>query len=250
MSRSRVRKRHIKSLWNIVKSTTAPETPPETILEVPYTDTAGIWNLRATTQFPKIGGNGPVSYTLVAHTSIGQSATIGIPAAATAGDIAILFDCNVGEPVTPAGWTPVLSYAAVFDVTISYRILESGDSVVSGHTSTYYAVKHMFIFRPSSSIRTVTLGGVQNSNSTSFKAATRTMPAHIESPCIMFGFSRAFTNEPFRDESWGTEYSLMAGNNYVKVYYEIQTTAAARTLTQSADYGSYNHTIGFSLSAS
>lgn len=267
MSRSRFggrRWKKLKSSWSDIKTAYAPVEPPATIHDLAYTDAQGIWNLRSTTQFPKGNsaggssggstGGGAITYTLIGDSSSIDSGTIVVPATAAAGDIAVLFDSIVGTSKVPTGWTEIFAGSATFDTAISYKILTAGEvgSTVTGqNSSTTYSVKKMLVFRPSSLISTVSVGAVQNSTMTAAKAAAQTIPAHSSGPCIVFGLIRAYPNAPGRDETWGTEYYVSESNgNNMKVYQEIQTTPTARTLTQSADYGSYNHTIGFSLSAS
>ena len=63
--------------------------------------------------------------------------------------------------------------------------------------------------------------------------------------------TRAFQAEPFVDETfWDGEVAETYNNVYMKTYYEIQNDVATnRTITASADYGSYNIAMGFVINA-
>ena len=245
------RTRRLLTNWNDRKSPSSSQiVPPATIQDFMYSTAQGIWSLRSTTQFP----NTFKSYQFVASSNSTDSATITVPAAAQSGDIAILVDSTaVGAAATPSGWTSILSLdnpLETFETSISYKILEAGDasSSITGQTTTTYSVKIMLVFRPSSTISMVNISSLTNSGETAAVPSVQTIavsPYGAES--IVIGVIRAYQNEPFINETtWDDSVYVSEGNgNSVKVFYEIQQTNTQRTITTSADYGSYNFAAGF-----
>lgn len=185
-----------------------------------------------------------------------DSPSITIPASAQSGDIAVLFDSTAGTVSTiPSGWTAIIAENAVFELTVSYRILQSGDAgtTVSGQNATTYSLKQMLVFRPLSVISTVNIDSLSNSFEISTTPPPQTVTASaVTAPAIVLAMTRAYQSEPFINETWGTELFINEtdGNN-MKVYYEIQNgTTADRTVTTTSDYGTYNNTVSFALSVS
>jgi hypothetical protein len=236
------------------QSIVAPTSP----LEFSYTTAQGIWNLNSTVNFRGTPGSGgsPLSFTFVDYGSSTDSASVTIPVSAQTGDIAVLFDSTAtGAPALPSGWTSIYSNDATFEVTVSYKILASGEpgTTITGHSSNLtYALKQILIFRPSNSISTVTIGSFVTSGEISTTPAVQTINAGTSTPTIVFGMIRAYQTQPFINETfWNDSYYLTEANgNHMKVFYEIQTVNTQRTVTATADYGTYNHTLGFILNAS
>ena len=241
--------------WDLLKTQSAPETAPTSPAEFDYTTAQGIWTLNSTVQFRK-GNAGVSEYTFIASSTSTDSANITIPVTAQAGDIAILFDSTAtGATATPSGWTSIYQQDAVFETSVSYKILQNGESgtTITGQTNTTYSLKTMVVFRPSTSITTITPSSVSASGETSATPAQQSITVST-SPAIILGITRAYQSQPFINETFwsASEIYITEGNgNHMKVYYEIQNnTPTSRTITSSADYGSYNFTMGFTINAS
>jgi len=243
--------------WDNRKSSSSSQvSAPTSVQEFDYTTAQGIWNLNSTVQFSKQSQQSTLSFTFVTSATSTDSATITIPASAQSGDIAILVDSTAtGTTAVPSGWNSILSLDNTFETTISYKRLTSGDisSSITGQTDTQYSIKIMLIFRPSSSISTVTISSLTNSGETVDIPAVQTISASTESPqSIVIGMIRAYQSQPFMNETfWNNSVYVTEGDgNHVKVFYEIQSTNTQRTITTTADYGTYNFAAGFVVNAS
>jgi len=248
------RGKRVFSDWDTRKAPSAAlEEAPATVQDFDYTQAQGIWNLRSTTQFSK---KNATTYSFVASSTSTDTSTITIPATATEGDIAVLIDSTAtGTTAVPSGWTSILSLDNVFENTLSYKILGSseGGTSVTGQTTTTYSVKIMLVFRPSKTVSTVTISGLVDSREVSLTPSAQTISASTEDPqSVVIGMIRAYQSEPFMNETfWDDSVYASEGNgNNVKVFYEIQSTNTERTITTSADYGTYNFAAGFVINAS
>lgn len=219
----------------------------------------GITGLRGHAKAKRVGAWPPrvAPLQFIDSASTTDSNTITIPSSALAGDVAVLFDSAVEAPATPTGWTSITSTSDTFDLSVSYKILASGDpgSTVTGivETATSYTLKQMLVFRFPTSISSVSISSLNNSGMiTGIPSAQTINTVSAGTPVVAIGMTRAYQSEPFIDETWGTELFISEDNgNNMKVYYELQgTTATNRTVTTTADYGSYNHTVSFALTAS
>jgi hypothetical protein len=195
-----------------------------------------------------------ISYTHVADSTSTDSATIVIPATAQVGDIAVLFDSTVGPTnVYPSGWTGIYEESDTFDTSVSYKLLQIGDagSTVTGMGTSSWNLKTMHVFRPSTSVFTVTVSSLNASGSLNTEPPQQAMNV-AAAPAIVFGMIRAYINTPFVDETfWDAEvFNSEPDGNKMKSYYEIQNDGATdRTITASADYGNYNFAMGFVINA-
>ena len=219
----------------------------------------GITGLRGHAKAKRVGAWPPTEIPLefIDSGSAVDSSTIIIPSSAQAGDVAVLFDSAVESPSTPTGWTSITSTSAVFDLSVSYKILASGDagSSVTGINDggTSYNLKQMLVFRFPTTPSSVTISSLTNSGMiTGIPTAQTINTVSAGTPVVAIAMTRAYASEPYIDETWGTElFTSETNGNNMKVYYELQTTTATnRTVTTSADYGSYNHTVSFALTAS
>jgi hypothetical protein len=249
--------KRVFSQWETRKSPSATlQESPASVQDFDYTQSQGIWNLRSTTQFfKKNSSSTSISWSFVANSNSVDSSTIVIPATVQEGDVAVLFDSTAtGATATPTGWSSILSLNNTFETSVSYKILGSSDAgtTITGQTNTTYSIKIMFVFRPSSSVSTATISSLVNSGETSATPAQQTVTSSTEDPqTIVFGMIRAYQTQPFIDETTWTDsvYQSEGSGNHMKVFYEIQSTNATRTITASADYGAYNFTMGFALNA-
>lgn len=256
------RKRYLEN-WDVLESTSsvgveAPSDP--TVFD--YTTAQGIWDLNSTVQFKKnnsggggSGGGGALSFSFVDSSTSLSAGTVTIPVTAQAGDLAVIFDSIVGSPALPSGWTQVYQENATFDTTISYKLIQAGEpgtSVTGQNSSLTYSIKTMLVFRPSTTLTTVTPSSVNSSG-----MITTTPPSQAitvtTAPAIVFGMTRAYQAEPFVNETFWSPSEIYGtfNSNHMKVFYEIQnSTPTSRTITASADYGSYNFAMGFTINAS
>src|SRR5210317_1926593 len=143
--------------------------PNTTTIEV----ASGIWSLREATSYkrndiwPAMDG-----HTFVDSSTSTDSEDITIPSAASAGDIAVLFDSTAtGTLATPSGWTNIYQQNATFETSVSYKILAGGDpgTSITGITDTVYSIKTMLVFRPvpGKSITSVSVNSFNTSGETS-----------------------------------------------------------------------------------
>lgn len=186
-------------------------------------------------------------------TASGSSA-ISVPATAQVGDLAVLFDSTASSPTPePTGWTTIYSEELTFEFRVSYKILEPNyDTTVTGVSNNqYYSVKTMLVFRPSSTASNVLVNSLEVESQQQSTPAPISISSSPYAPTtIVFAMVRAYQNQPFIDEAtWDSEFYNLSSGNAMKVFYELQSENIARTVTTSADYGSYNFAIGFTINA-
>lgn len=146
-----------------------------------------------------VGGN--LSLTFVGFsTSMGANGPIVIPAAAIAGDYAILFDTaeNLSgssiAAVVPLGWTSIANDFAVgggrsLRMMVSHRILAApgGGSITGMNDSA--ETKLLLVFRPSSSISSI-IPSAWNTQITSGNPSSQTVTASgVATPLIVFAWA-------------------------------------------------------------
>jgi len=143
------------------------------------------------------GSGGSLTLTLIASTTANGS-SISVPAAAVIGDFAVLFDATENHggssisTAVPTGWT---SLADTFGVgsyslrtTVSYKILTAAGGSVSGMTGGSFSNKVLLIFRPSTSILTVT-SSVWNAEVTGGNPTSQTVTASgVQTPLIVLAW--------------------------------------------------------------
>jgi hypothetical protein len=242
----------ILSNWSNMKSpSSSVEEAPVTAQNFDYTQAQGIWDLKATTQFSKK----PIpvlSFSFVASSFTSGSSTITIPATAQVGDIAVLFDTQaLGSLATPSGWTQIANTNSTFEDVLSYRLLTAGNpgSSVTGMSNTQYMNKIMLVFRPSTSISSVSITSLNNSGETSAQPTNQTVSA--TTPSIIIGAIGAYGSSPALTGTFWTGDILEGPKStaYARIYYEIQNeTATTRTVAAGADYGTYNRLYSFAIS--
>jgi hypothetical protein len=196
-----------------------------------------ISGLKAIPAFNGAGSSGSgagVSLTLTFVTS-GTSAThtVLIPAAAEAGDIAVVFDgaFNKGTgsitSVTPSGWSTAVDASSGFGGTddarmkVNYKKLVAGDLGTSpAFSNTILDRKVILIFRPSSVINSVVNGSWNTELTVNNPSAQTVTVVGVATPLIVFAFGGvsdstgpAFTGSPSMNEvvCTGTSWSVNVG---------------------------------------
>ena len=177
-------------------------------------------------------GSPPTLTTMTFVASAIQTATsnalITIPAAAQAGDIAILFDrqnSTSSTQVTPSGWTQItnalsaVTGANQLRITISYRILTAGQpgTAITGQGST--ARKIMAVYRPNAPITTATLITNSSSSSNASTAAATSISTNL-------------TAETLRPILAYSFYASTAATTFTRT----STLAAEREITDSGNF--------------
>ena len=224
-------------------------SPPKSDLSADYVKAQGIWSLNSTMQFPFVP---PIVMSLVTTATTTLSTTINVPGSALTGDIAVLFDVTTGAAIVPTGWTSIYSdKPSAVGRTASYKLITADDigATISGQSSSG-SVKIMLIFRPSTSVTTLSFAGLVSEEST-ITVPVKTIVASSSPPeTTVFAWLYGFSAAPAMSETWwDNEYTGIGGSSYLNVYYEQQTTATERTITSTIDTGSWNFASGFTMSA-
>lgn len=134
---------------------------------------------------------GVQSFTYVGNTNV-DAATASLPAGTSTGDLAIFIDTalNNSNPyptaVNPSGWTTILSVQGPVRsrAITSYRVIQAGDTSVSGMTGTSRSRKMLMVFRPDVPISTVSFGSVRTLADTTGSGTTTLTIASAPKPMI------------------------------------------------------------------
>jgi hypothetical protein len=130
------------------------------------------------------------------QTATGASSIV-IPAAAQAGDIAVLFDrqnTTTAGFVTPTNWTTIATrFVNGNKVSISYKVLTAGDPGLTITGQGPVARKIMAVYRPSQPISSVTVvTNTQSGNASATTAAaanlTQNLTAETQRPILAYAF--------------------------------------------------------------
>jgi hypothetical protein len=178
------------------------------------------------------------------------SSTITIPATATTGDIAVLWDFSqTNSQVVPSGWTPIGSAGTTSHrLTVSYRQLTAGQagSSVSGQGGTTRKV--MAIFRGNNPPTTIspTLYGQQATTATP-SAQTIIAPAG-SLPYIFFSGHGVSTSGGSRTWNTGSpvEISASSGSTVWGRFQIFNSSGATNTTVSMTDAGT-NSMISFRI---
>lgn len=187
------------------------------------------------------GAGGGISLTFLAS-AVSSSGSITIPAAAQAGDWAILFDAagDTGTVPTavPSGWTSLANTAAsVVRMITSYRKLTGGGSV-TGMSGAVQQRKIMLVFRPSTSIVT-NVASTWNAEVTTGEPTLQTVSASgVAAPLIVFAFAAAdISSAPvFTTETPSMTNLTRTGSNFsTRVGYTIYNSSPSNQSIDIAD---------------
>lgn len=173
--------------------------------------------------------------------------SIALPSGLQDGDIGVLYQTGaLRTPSAPAGWTQIATTDVTFEFMVSYKILSASDSgtTVTGYdVDTRYANIHVHVFRPSKSISaSVVAGSTYNGGGTA--SSTIFPSASTNLPFIIVALSAAYTTEPLINEGYWTQVAFTTSTSFarLKTYYLVADDTTPRSITQSANYGSYNMT--------
>ena len=177
--------------------------------------------------------------------------TVTLPSSLLNGDIGVCIQTGLGQTnAEPTGWTLINTTSGTFDSTFSWKVLSASDSSssVSGSNSpnVSYIGFHVQIFRPVPLVSVLISDAAANTQQSTIPptltAACTTYPA----PNIVVAYSAAFgtANEPFINEGYWTQaaFTTSPSSAHLKSYYIIDSVNTSRSITQSADYGSFNMT--------
>lgn len=192
-------------------------------------------------------------YSTVGLTDLGSEANtypatntnqITIPAAASVGDIAVLFDMafqTSGSPtsVTPTGWTKLAETAAGnLRGIASYRQLTSGQpgSTITGMNGSERDRKIMCVIHPKYTVNTITPGGWLVRVSTGDPTAISVTSGSASTNLVVFGFAvgQNTVSLSFSPSATSTKTSGDALKAGYKLYTGPDTTANVTVDTGSA----------------
>jgi hypothetical protein len=214
-----------------------------------------------------------IGFTFVASqtTNIGSS-TITIPSSAQAGDVGILLDGTVNTTATlptnvvPSGFTEIMTTAFVrangtssARMTCSYKVLQSGDpnSSITGLGNTNPR-KTFFVFRPDSSISSVSFSGVVSQTESPDAGTTETLSLVMDSRSKAIGVAyitagNIITNIASSPTSFDAQ--VAPSDQFQRSGYKVFTSTASdqtvtATKTNSTGTSTFNMFTCFYLTAS
>lgn len=197
------------------------------------------------------GGGGGGALASIAFVTSGTSTNknVPIPASATAGDLAVVFDSaysggfSVGS-VTPAGWSTAddQTDGSIARIKVNYKVLVAGDLGTSPAFSDATDRKIILIFRPTGVITSV-INSTWNHEFTSGNPSAQTVTVSgLATPLIVLavggqvaGSAPAFTDSPSMTEvtCTGSLWSIRAG-------YIVYNSAPSDQSIDTADGGTMN----------
>lgn len=191
--------------------------------------------LKAMPAFNAGGGVSGLTMSFVASTII-NSANVTIPAAAIAGDYAILFDAAQDpagssiSTVTPTGWTTIkndtITSGKSLRAMVSHRIL-TGGGVVTGLNSSGEK-KILLVFRPNVSVGLPTPSS-WNGEATAGNPTSQAVSASgVATPLIVFAFAAATagTAPTFSTETPAMTNVIMSGSSLgIRVGYTLYNSS-------------------------
>lgn len=169
------------------------------------------------------------------------SASITIPAAAQAGDLAILYDlarsiASAPTLVTPSGWTTLsdLQQSPVSAV-LSYKILAAGEpgSTVTGMDGNSADAKSLVVLRATPALAGVTVTDL-NEEATTGNPSAQTIEALTSYPYVVYGVCGGRGALPDWASAW---YSNSGSVGYQRLAYQIYNTAGASRSVDCDDSG-------------
>jgi hypothetical protein len=190
----------------------------------------------------------PTSFTFVGSAT-SLAGTITIPAAAQAGDIAVLFDHQLNATdLTPTGFTQITTNTlSTFRSNASYKLLVAGDpgATITGMNNATPR-KVMVVFRPNNPITTITPTLI-GSQATSAAPTNQTLTGGT-APCLYFAsYAKSTATVPTRGWTVGTPTELSSvSSNGVYVKYLVYNTAPSATTISMTDAGT-NGLISFRI---
>lgn len=192
------------------------------------------------------GGSSGLTFTFLASATA-SAPSITIPAAAIAGDYAILFDFtkqNSGSvsAVTPTGWTNLKNDSVVstdgYRAMVSHRILTGGGSVTGMNDTSNR--KALLVFRPTVAIAALTPSS-WNGEATTGNPTSQTVSASgVTTPLIVFALAACSsgTAASFSTETPSmTNLTLGGGGISIRVGYTVYNSSPSDQSIDMNDNG-------------
>jgi hypothetical protein len=191
-----------------------------------------------------------LSYVTYATTT---SQTLTIPASAQIGDIAVYVNRATSTLITPSavipsGWTTVSNLAAATYTRsiIAYKILASGEpgsniTVIN----TTYNTSIMFIFRPNTTISSLSYASLNNQIVNTDPTA-QTVTAQTK-PYIVIGACGSTATCTFTNAWYTATQIINASSSYVRFGYLIFNDSPSNVTVDMTDYGNRNALQSFAL---
>ena len=176
-----------------------------------------------------------------------EGSSITLPASLADGDLGFLIISGLSSQTTAlAGWTTINTFNSSFDSYVGYKVLSASDSSTSqsflgGNTS--YDSTTLLVFRPSKVLTNVYVSDT-SFNYTAGVSSVSAACTTYDPPNLVIAYSAAYPNPPAINEGyWTTATTPNNTLNEMFTYYIIDEENTTRSVTQSADYGSYNRTF-------
>lgn len=167
-----------------------------------------------------------------------------LPAGLQDGDLGFFIISGLNSQTTTlAGWTTINISNSTFDSYVGYKVLSASDSGTSQSFTTgnasYYS-STILVFRPSKVLSNVYVSDTAFSYSTGISSVSAACTTY-DPPNLVIAYSAAYPNPPSINETyWTTATTPNNALNEMFTYYIIDDENTTRSVTQSADYGSYN----------
>ena len=193
------------------------------------------------------GNAGELNFELYGFDAKSGLQSVVVPTGVRDGDIGVLFQTTVsGVPSYPTGWTGMSLTDSTFETAVSYKVLSASDggTTVTGYPDdARFSNIHLHVYRPSKSISVSQFGAV--TSNTSVLSSVSINPSSLPVPFLIVAFSGSYTAEPFINEGYWTQVAFTSSTNNarLKTYYLVADDNLQKSITQSADYGSYNLTF-------
>lgn len=187
------------------------------------------------------------SFSFISSSAVTTGRTITIPATAAIGDLAVIFediDTNVVIQNSPTGWERIVATSAGNSSGhCYYKILGSGDpgaTITSNNTETSRYMLCL-IWRPNTTINTVTTGDVNGEATTSNPILQTVNVSGLQTPLIVMAHLGNRSFQSITAPSYSpTETGSVSNGTAQKVYYTIFNVGStpADTTVDMGDAGS------------
>jgi hypothetical protein len=178
-----------------------------------------------------------------------NNASIVIPAAAQAGDIAVLFDRQntaTAGFVTPTNWTTIATrFVSGNKVSISYKVLTAGDPGLTITGQGPVARKIMAVYRPSQPINSVTVvtnsqgGNTSATTAAIFGSLSQNLTAETSRPILAYAFwSQSAASTFTRTSTLTAEREITDGGGFTWARMFVFNSGSSTSTSNSISTGS------------
>lgn len=173
-----------------------------------------------------------------------EGSSVTLPASLADGDLGFLIISGLSSQATAlAGWTTINTSNSTFDSYVGYKVLATSDSSTSqsftGGNASFDSTT-LLVFRPSQVLSNVYVSDTAIYNAGAIASVSAACTTY-DPPNLVIAYSAAYPNPPSINETyWTTATTPNNTNNEMFTYYIIDDENTTRSVTQSADYGSYN----------